>query len=78
MNKMAHMKRIMLSGIVFFACLSGVWGQAEERGDVVYRCYQRLESELLDSLKKAAFPFKGVTALKREAEALKENSRVAV
>ena len=72
------MKRIMLSGIVFFACLSGVWGQAEERGDVVYRCYQRLESELLDSLKKAAFPFKGVTALKREAEALKENSRVAV
>ncbi len=75
---MAHMKRIMLSGIVFFACLSGVWGQAEERGDVVYRCYQRLESELLDSLKKAAFPFKGVTALKREAEALKENSRVAV
>ena len=71
MNKMAHMKRIMLSGIVFFACLSGVWGQAEERGDVVYRCYQRLESELLDSLKKAAFPFKGVTALK-------ENSRVAV
>lgn len=78
MNKMAHMKRIMLSGIVFFACLSGVWGQAEERGDVVYRCYQRLESELLDSLKKAAFPFKGVTALKWEAEALKENSRVAV
>ena len=78
MNKMAHMKRIILSGMVFFACLSGVWGPAEERGDVVYRCYQRLESELLDSLKKAAFPFKGVTALKREAEALKENSRVAV
>lgn len=78
MNKMAHMKRIILSGMVFFACLAGVWGQAEERDDVVYRCYQRLESELLDSLKKAAFPFKGVTALKRESEALKENRRVAV
>ena len=59
MNKMAHMKRIMLSGIVFFACLSGVWGQAEERGDVVYRCYQRLESELLDSLKRPRSRSKG-------------------
>ena len=72
------MRKFVLLGMIVLGCLAESFGQARKDGGAVYRCYQHVERDLLDSLKRAGTPFKGIAALRRETAAVEENARVGV
>lgn len=43
------MRKIVLLGMIVLGCLAEGFGQAGEEAGAVYRCWQHVERDLLDS-----------------------------